>query len=81
GSYDDSATGVRIEDVDLNPDMAGIDGLWLVIERNATDGARKGARGDGTGVEDMEIEVLAEHKVTIGSWRVAPEYDNGPASQ
>ncbi|KAI5301239.1 cysteine protease [Ascosphaera atra] len=71
GSFDDAATGVRIEDVDLTPEMAGVGGLWLVVERLGAGSATTAIDG----VEDvLEVEVLAEHRVETGEWKMAPEF-------
>lgn len=57
-------TGLRIEDVDLRPNMQGPEtgGLWLVLERLA--------RGSehGRDVEMAQVEVLAEEAVELGAW-------------
>ncbi|KAJ5601113.1 hypothetical protein N7510_010647 [Penicillium lagena] len=56
GSHCDAASGVRIEDVDLQPHIQ----VWIVIERSP-----------GGQVEDQfEVEALAEEKVEIGEWVV-----------
>ncbi|KZZ89874.1 calpain-like protease palB [Ascosphaera apis ARSEF 7405] len=72
GRFDDAVSGVRIEDVDLTPEMEGVGGLWLVIERAAT---ADGGGDDGQAEDDViEIEMLAEQRVVVGKWRIAPEY-------
>jgi calpain-7 len=57
------ATGIRIDDTDLTPAMhaPGTGGLWLVLERLA--------RGEsGRSVEVLQVELLAEEKITFGAW-------------
>ncbi|KAI5279266.1 cysteine protease, partial [Ascosphaera acerosa] len=72
GSFDDAAPSVRIEDVDLSPDMARQGGLWLAIERPLdTSSSCYG------GVETrVEVELLADERAEVGGWRPAPDYSS-----
>lgn len=58
GEYSDAPMGVRLGDVNLTPNMSLQEGLWIVIERF---GGRKVT-------DSVEIEVLSDISVTIGSW-------------
>lgn len=63
GDFSDSITGVRIESIDLQPELGARGGVWLVVER---------VGGPGGQVEDhVEVEILSEERVEIGSWRWA----------
>ncbi|KAL2002614.1 hypothetical protein VTN02DRAFT_6376 [Thermoascus thermophilus] len=60
GDYSDAASGIRVEDVDLQPDLEQRGGVWIAIERIG---------GPGGQVEDhIEVEALAEERVEIGEW-------------
>ncbi|WEW58744.1 cysteine protease [Emydomyces testavorans] len=62
GDFSDSITGVRIESVDLQPELGTRGGVWLVAER---------VGGPGGQVEDhIEVEILSEERVEIGPWGV-----------
>lgn len=74
GVHVDAASGIRIEDLDLWPEMEGGKGkgkeksngsgtgIWIVIERIG---------GPGGQVEDhLDVEVLAEERVDVGDWIV-----------
>lgn len=63
GDYSDAASGIRIEDVDLQPELERRGGVWIVIERIG---------GPGGQVEDhIEVEALSEERVEIGEWMPA----------
>lgn len=63
GSYDDTVTGVRIEDIDLQPGYENTGGLWLVVQRIG---------GPSGQVEDrIEVEILAEERVEVGQWTIS----------
>ncbi|ETN37191.1 uncharacterized protein HMPREF1541_08181 [Cyphellophora europaea CBS 101466] len=57
-------TGLRIDDVDLRPEMhaPGSGGLWLVLERLAR-GTEQGREA-----EVLQVDILAEEAVDIGAW-------------
>lgn len=62
GTHTDSAAGIRVEDFDLQPELEGRGGVWIVVERIG---------GPGGQVEDhLEVEALAEERVEIGEWIV-----------
>lgn len=62
GSHCDAASGVRVEDFDLFPNLETQARVWIVIERIG---------GPGGQVEDhFEVEALAEEQVQIGEWVV-----------
>ncbi|KAJ5143598.1 uncharacterized protein N7515_002385 [Penicillium bovifimosum] len=64
GTHSDSASGVRVDDFDLQPSTESR-GVWIVIERIG---------GPGGQVEDhFEVEALAEERVEIGQWVVEDE--------
>ena len=68
GSYSDSASGVRTDDIDLNPRMLYRDGstdMWMVLERMG------GFGGSGKPGERVRVEVFAdtEWPITTGDWR------------
>jgi calpain-7 len=56
--------GVRLDEVDLGPDMRMPDkgGLWLVIERMT------GVSSYGQGCVSVQIEVLSEEQIELGAW-------------
>lgn len=60
------ATGLRIDDLTLEPSMCskGLGGLWLVIERLAQGSPAMAA------AELLEIDILAESNLQIGPWGV-----------
>ena len=62
--YSNFISGVRIEDINLLPEMClpTSGGLWLVLERfsNTSLGAQQ--------VETYEVEVLTEERIEIGAW-------------
>ncbi len=62
--FDDPATGVRIDDFQLQPEMQGraAGGLWLVLERMAASSAALQLE------ERFQILVLGEERVSIGAW-------------
>jgi calpain-7 len=65
--HDDFAeikAGVRLDEVDLRPDMQRPDkgGLWLVIERMT------GVSSDGQGCVSIQVEVLSEEQIELGAW-------------
>jgi calpain-7 len=63
GTHSDTASGVRIDDFDLYPNVER--SVWIVIERIG---------GPGGQVEDhFEVEALAEEKVEIGKWAIEEE--------
>ncbi|KAL1956877.1 hypothetical protein VTO42DRAFT_6725 [Malbranchea cinnamomea] len=60
GDFSDAVTGVRIEQVDLQPGLEHRGGVWLVLERIG---------GPGAQVQDfVEVEIFAEERVVIGPW-------------
>lgn len=62
GSHSDALSGIRIEDLDLQPGLEQKGGVWIVLERIG---------GPGGQVEDhLEVEALAEERVEIGEWIV-----------
>ncbi|KAJ5086091.1 hypothetical protein N7532_010862 [Penicillium argentinense] len=62
GSHCDAASGVRVDDFDLSPNLDSRGQVWIVIERIG---------GPGGQVEDhFEVEALAEERVEIGEWIV-----------
>ncbi|KAJ5278614.1 hypothetical protein N7478_003986 [Penicillium angulare] len=62
GTHCDAASGVRIDDFDLPPNLDSHHRVWIVIERIG---------GPGGQVEDhFEIEALTEESVEIGEWIV-----------
>lgn len=63
-SFSDAATGVRIEDLDVRPEMGVEGGLWIVVRRLCADGDGEGSR------ESVQIEVLCDERVSVGSWGV-----------
>jgi hypothetical protein len=63
GTHSDTASGVRIDDFDLYPNVER--SVWIVVERIG---------GPGGQVEDhFEVEALAEEKVEIGKWAIEDE--------
>lgn len=62
GTHSDAASGVRVDDFDIQPSLEARGGVWIVIERIG---------GPGGQVEDQfEVEALAEERVEIGEWVV-----------
>lgn len=62
GSHSDALSGIRIEDLDLQPELEQKGGVWIVLERIG---------GPAGQVEDhLEVEALAEERVEIGEWIV-----------
>ncbi|KAL8824401.1 MAG: hypothetical protein Q9191_005080 [Dirinaria sp. TL-2023a] len=61
--FRDGQSGVRTEDVDLQPRMCGQRGLWIVI-------ARLGRPELQPDDESVEIEILSEAPVEVGKWGV-----------
>ncbi|KAF3484128.1 calpain-7 [Arthroderma uncinatum] len=62
GNFSDDVRGARIEAVDLQPEFEQRGGIWLVVERIG---------GPGGQVEDrVEVEILSEERIGIGSWGV-----------
>ena len=58
GGFSDAVTGVRIEKVDLQPDLERRGGVWLVVERIG---------GPSAQVEDVIIvDIFAEERVSVG---------------
>ncbi|KAF7503404.1 hypothetical protein GJ744_003887 [Endocarpon pusillum] len=62
--FEDPATGVRIDDFQIQPEMQGraTGGLWLVLERMAASSAAMQLE------ERFQILVLGEERVSIGAW-------------
>lgn len=58
GNFSDSPTGVRIEDVDLSPDLHDLGGIWLVVERF----------GRSDAFDEVQVQVLSEASVKVGAW-------------
>ena len=60
------STGLRLEDMILPPSdrIVGLGGLWLVLER-----LPQGSNG-GHAVEQVQVELLADESITVGSWGV-----------
>lgn len=63
--YADAASGVRIDNFDMRPDMHGhgTGGLWIVLERISSS-------SPGLHEEHFQVQVLAESRVNIGPWGV-----------
>ncbi|KAJ9408154.1 hypothetical protein DTO045G8_4011 [Paecilomyces variotii] len=60
GDHSDAASGIRVDDFDLQPGLEHEGGVWIVVERIS---------GPGGQVEDhIEVEALAEVLVEIGEW-------------
>lgn len=60
GEFSDAVTGVRIEKVDLQPDLERRREVWLVLERIG---------GPSAQVEDViEVDIFAEERVAVGPW-------------
>ncbi|KAL1884683.1 cysteine protease [Paecilomyces lecythidis] len=60
GDYSDAASGIRVDDFDLQPGLEHEGGVWIVVERIS---------GPGGQVEDhIEVEALAEVLVEMGEW-------------
>lgn len=61
------ATGVRIDDIDLQPEMQMPEkgGLWLVIEKmpgiSSSDGEERAS-------QSVQIEILTEERLELGTW-------------
>lgn len=73
-AYDDEefhavGTGLRINDIDLRPEMQGADqgGLWLVLQRLARGEESTSSAVSGE-TEMLQIEILAEEIVGVGAW-------------
>lgn len=62
--YNDLASGVRIDDFDIRPEIYGpwSGGLWVVLQRLA------GSRAAMQTEELFQILVMAEDKVELGAW-------------
>ena len=58
GEFSDAPMGIRTGDLDLSPGMAGLGGLWIVVER----------LGGRVGGDDVEVEVLSDSAVSVGLW-------------
>lgn len=60
GDYSNAASGIRVDDFDLQAGLDREGGIWIVVERIS---------GPGGQVEDhIEVEALAEELVEIGEW-------------
>lgn len=55
--FSDAVTGVRIEDLDLTPELLSQGGIWLVLERMGSSGS-----------ESVDVELLSEEVVGLGRW-------------
>lgn len=61
GSFRDAPLDVRILDVDVSPHTEeGGDDLWLVVER----------LGGGAAVDRIQVEILSESSIQVGSWGI-----------
>jgi calpain-7 len=58
-TFSDAVIGVRIEDLDLRPEMVSDGGLWLVLERMG---------GSSGGREAVDVAILTEESVEVGVW-------------
>lgn len=60
------ASGLRIEDIDLNAKMASSQagGLWLVIERP------RQVSTETKGIDVIGVEILSEERIEVGPWAV-----------
>jgi calpain-7 len=58
GNFCDASSGVRIADIDISPYIEDGGGLWLVVER----------LGGGAALSKIQVEVLSESSIQIGSW-------------
>lgn len=58
------ASGLRIEDFDLNPKMTSVQdgGLWLVLEKPPQ------ASSEMRGMTILQVEALSEERIEIGNW-------------
>ena len=61
--FSEIRSGVRIDDIDLRPDMCAPDRgwLWLVIER-------MGGMTRGQGSVSALVEVFSEERIMLGTW-------------
>jgi calpain-7 len=60
GEFNDAPAGVRIGDIDVGPQTGSCEALWLVVERF----------GGSRSVDEIEVEVLSEAPIEIGTWGV-----------
>lgn len=62
--YNDPSVGVRIESIDVRPEMHGhgTGGLWVVLQRIS------GSSATTQTMESVQVLILAEERVSIGSW-------------
>lgn len=59
GEFADASMGLRMAEVDLDPDAArGMGGLWLVVEQ-------MGTHREGQGIQ---VDVLSDGRVEVGVW-------------
>ncbi|ODH53591.1 hypothetical protein GX48_00009 [Paracoccidioides brasiliensis] len=62
GHFSDAASGVRIEEFDMQPLFNQLGGLWLVVERVGGP--------EGEVYDTLQVEILSEDRVEIGAWGV-----------
>ena len=60
GEFTDTAVGLRIGDVDINPQIVTPGGLWIVVERS----------GGLNTTEEVNVEVLSDAPIEIGPWGI-----------
>ena len=60
GEFSDAAAGIRIEDVDISPEITCREGVWLVVERF----------GGVDSIDEVSVEVLSDAPVEIGHWGI-----------
>lgn len=64
GEFADASMGLRMAEVDLDPDAArGMGGLWLVVEQ-------MGTHREGQGIQ---VDVLSDGRVGVGSWEAVDD--------
>jgi calpain-7 len=68
--YTSLSSGMRIDDMDLRPDMCGPEsgGLWLVIERLPSHETREEEPGVDTRQEVLTVGIYADAHIELGSW-------------
>ena len=58
--YEDGRGGVRVSEIDIQPDMCDERGIWLVIERLADSKMQEN--------EYIEIDFISEEPIVFGDW-------------
>ncbi|KIW65062.1 hypothetical protein PV04_07348 [Phialophora macrospora] len=70
-AFSSLSSGMRMDDVDLRPDMCGPanGGLWLVLERLAPqEGEEQGNTGVRRREEVLQVDMYADERVELGAW-------------